>query len=71
MGIVVPKLAWREEDGVMHRCPEWQSALARARAKWDNDVAEYSGAITHNAQRPIVRLYSERWDVRYLGVQTR
>ena len=34
--------------------------LARARATWDNDAAEYSGPIAHNAQRPSVRLYSER-----------
>jgi len=37
--------------------PGWPS---RARATWDNDAAEYSGPIAHNAQRPSVRLYSER-----------
>lgn len=38
LGMTVPKLAWREEDGTLHRCPEWQLAYARARAKWDNEL---------------------------------
>jgi hypothetical protein len=40
-----------------------RKARARASATCDNGAVEYSDHIAHNAQRPAVRLYSERWGV--------
>jgi hypothetical protein len=70
MGVVVPLTTWRDEVGLIHRCPNLPGRLALAGRAWDNDAAEYSGPIAHNAQRPSVRLYSEREGVGYSGVQT-
>ena len=40
MGITVPRIAWRDEDGLIHYCPNLPGRLAlartRVRAKWDN-----------------------------------
>jgi IS5 family transposase len=41
---------------------EWMRR-ARARAREYNQAVEYSDSIAHNAQRPPVRLYSERGGV--------
>lgn len=36
LGIVYPKLAWREDDGTIHRCPELRASLTVTLALSDN-----------------------------------
>ena len=36
LGISAPRLGWREEDGILHRCPELRAALTVTLAMRDN-----------------------------------
>ena len=61
LGRTIPgMLLWRDRTGRVHGCHPLARPRSRARAMWDNVQDEYSVAMAHNAQRPVVRLYSER-----------